>query len=243
MPVAFNKTQAMSTALTPVMAALLLFAAAASLSAQSTPAELAEREALQREEQKLMLRSQLNEAQSAQGQKHWEEAARLCEEAYDLTQKVGAGVESETQQAVMGIATTRLKLATLAEAHGDLEGCGAHLNRVLNVDPKNAEALAFKERNDMAIEAMRPMTPNPEVVAQIPEVREEKIKLAKMVQDSRLFLEMGKLDEAQSNLVQVIKADPSNKSAFYYLNLVAERKAQEAGRKYCTIASRVLNGK
>ena len=89
MPVAFNKTQAMLTAFTSVLAALLLFAAAAPLSAQSTPAEVAEREALHREEQKILLRNRLSEAEAAQGKKHWEESARLYEEAFDLTQKVG----------------------------------------------------------------------------------------------------------------------------------------------------------
>ena len=43
------------------------------------------------------------------------------------------------------------------------------------------------------------------------------------VQDAKLLFEMGKLDQAETKLKQVIKDDPGNNAAYFYLNLVTER--------------------
>ena len=42
----------------------------------------------------------------------------------------------------------------------------------------------------------------------------------RLLQDGRLLYEMGKLDEAESKLKQVVSRSPSNETAFYYLTLI-----------------------
>src|SRR5208283_4516620 len=44
------------------------------------------------------------------------------------------------------------------------------------------------------------------------------------VQEGKLLYEMGKLDESEKILVQVLKEDPSNKAARYYLDLIKEAR-------------------
>lgn len=45
-----------------------------------------------------------------------------------------------------------------------------------------------------------------------------------LVNDARLLMEMGKLDEAESKLRLALKLDPEKRAAYYYLNLVEERR-------------------
>src|SRR5207249_7999861 len=44
------------------------------------------------------------------------------------------------------------------------------------------------------------------------------------VQNGKLMYESGRLDDAEANLTEAIKLDPQNKAAFYYFNLVRERR-------------------
>jgi beta-lactamase regulating signal transducer with metallopeptidase domain len=55
---------------------------------------------------------------------------------------------------------------------------------------------------------------------------------ASAVQDARVLIESGKLDEAEAKLTQLIRQSPGNKDALYYLSLIKEtRYAQEAKRR------------
>jgi beta-lactamase regulating signal transducer with metallopeptidase domain len=47
---------------------------------------------------------------------------------------------------------------------------------------------------------------------------------ATRIQDGKLFYEMGKLDEAEAILVEVMKDDPSNRTAPYFLDLIKEAR-------------------
>jgi beta-lactamase regulating signal transducer with metallopeptidase domain len=51
------------------------------------------------------------------------------------------------------------------------------------------------------------------------------------VKDARVLLEMGKLDEAEAKLKEVVKDDPQNREAFYYLKLIKERRFNEESRR------------
>ncbi|MDB6039727.1 MAG: von Willebrand factor, partial [Verrucomicrobiales bacterium] len=55
--------------------------------------------------------------------------------------------------------------------------------------------------------------------------------VAPLVQDARLLMETGKLDEAEAKLKQAAKKDPENQGAFYYLKLLTERRYQQEARK------------
>jgi Flp pilus assembly secretin CpaC len=46
-----------------------------------------------------------------------------------------------------------------------------------------------------------------------------------LIQDGKLFFEMGKLDEADAKLLEAIKLNPDNTTALYYLHLVRQAKA------------------
>jgi beta-lactamase regulating signal transducer with metallopeptidase domain/biopolymer transport protein ExbD len=45
-----------------------------------------------------------------------------------------------------------------------------------------------------------------------------------LIQDARLLIEMGKLDEAEAKLREALKNDPETRSALYYLTLVEEQR-------------------
>jgi tetratricopeptide (TPR) repeat protein len=57
---------------------------------------------------------------------------------------------------------------------------------------------------------------------------EQKMKAAAKVQDGQLLYQMGRLDEAEKKLKEVVKADPQNQAAYYYLNLVTEARYKDA---------------
>ncbi len=47
-----------------------------------------------------------------------------------------------------------------------------------------------------------------------------------LVQDAKRLFEMGKLDEAERTLKEVVEKDPTNQAAFYYMSLVRESRSQ-----------------
>jgi len=58
-----------------------------------------------------------------------------------------------------------------------------------------------------------------------------KKEAAVLVQDGRLLLELGKLDEARAKLNQAIKLDPKNIPAHYYVRLAEKNDTAEAARR------------
>ncbi|MGO8929496.1 MAG: M56 family metallopeptidase [Limisphaerales bacterium] len=58
---------------------------------------------------------------------------------------------------------------------------------------------------------------------------QRRINTSKLVRDGKLLYEMGKLDEAEAKLKLVLKDDPHNAAALYYLDLVAQARAQMTG--------------
>src|SRR5207249_4174757 len=51
-----------------------------------------------------------------------------------------------------------------------------------------------------------------------------------LVQDGRLLLEMGKLDEAEAKLKEAFRRAPENKAAPYYLKLISEVRSNQEAR-------------
>ena len=221
----------MTKAVTITIGMLLLVAAVAPLQAQPTPTKLAEAEAVRREEAKILLRQKMSDAQEAQRVGRLVEASKLYEEAYMLGQYVGEVVEDENRQVLTGLVAVRMELAEQAQKSGNYEEADVQVTRVLKVDPKNVFANAFKSRNDKLVEGIKGMAPGKEVLAQATEIKQERIKNAQLIQEGRFFYEMGKLDEAEARLKQAVKEDPSNKTAYYYLNQVLELKQADEDRK------------
>ena len=66
--------------------------------------------------------------------------------------------------------------------------------------------------------------PSPDVLKRLPTLEKDKIDVATRVQNAKFLYEMGKYAEAEMILVQVVKDDPSNRSAPYYLDLIKEAR-------------------
>ena len=214
-----------------LLCSLLLFATAAAVPAQVAPTDEAIKEAVRREANKIVLRQKLAEAQSAQAKNDLGNAAKLYEVCWILTQSVGAGVESETDQVVFGLTTVRLELAQSARRRGEFKEAERQINGVLRLDPKNETALAFQKENNRALAAQAGRVPNQEVLDQLPGIHSIKVHAATLVQDGRVLFEAGKLNDAEVKLNLALKEDPGNRGADYYLSLIREIKYGKIARE------------
>jgi len=207
----------------------LLFANTTVSFAQPSPEQTAINEGLQRQAAHITLRTKLTAAADAAGRRDFTAAANLYDEAWDLIQFIGiASVGPEADETRTGLATVRLELARAAQRRGDLREAKRHVADILRVDPANPVAIQFMAENEKLIHEQRTHMPSPEAEAQVPIIIEEKAKVITLVQDGKLYYEMGKLDEAEATLKQAVKQDPGNQAAYYYLNLIKEARFSEA---------------
>ena len=201
-----------------------LLLCAASSQAQTSPTDTAISEAVLRQANVIVLHQTLVEAKHTAARGDLAGAAKKYQECFDLTQLIGAGVKTETAQAVAGLASTRLALARQDQNRGEYHNADVEVGQVLKADPRNSAALAFKKDNDHRMQLMAGKMPDASTVEQIPVVAKAKENSGTMVQDGKLFYEMGKLDEADAKLKEALVLDPDNQSAFYYLNLVKQAR-------------------
>jgi hypothetical protein len=68
-----------------------------------TPADIAAEEAVRRQEQTILLRKKLVDAQATYKKGEIEKAIQLYEDAYAVLPKIGSGVEQEAQQVISGL--------------------------------------------------------------------------------------------------------------------------------------------
>ncbi|HTG43784.1 MAG TPA: hypothetical protein VK633_04565 [Verrucomicrobiae bacterium] len=191
----------------------------------------ASEEAVRRQARKIQLRSTLADAQALEAKGDLVGASKKYEEAWDLVQTVGVTVEQERAETIKGMASTRLELAHRAQSRGNLEEAAKQADRVIRVDPQNGAAQNFKTQNDKLIAERQGKEPSKEVLQQLPDIQREKVNTSILVQDARLLMEMGKLDEAEAKLKQASKEDPEHRAAFYYLKLIKERRFNQEARK------------
>lgn len=221
----------MIKAVTISLSLALLVGGAPSLFSQTSPAQVAGDEAVRRQAYLIELRKSLATAQEAEAQMDYLRASQLYEEAYDLSLKTGPGAHAEQQQTVTGLSSVRLILAEQAQKKKDFAEADRQLTRVLRVEPKNLAALELKAANDKLLEEQRGMIPSRETRDRIPEIKEERIGTSTLVQDARLLVEMGKLDEAEVLLQKAVTSDPEHQGAFYYLNYIKEARHAQESRK------------
>jgi len=105
-----NMTKAVSLSL----GCIFLAASAATLSAQTSPADMAANQAVLNQANTIVLRQKLTDAKSAVTRGDLPDASKYYEDAYTLVQQIGPGVESEKEQTVAGLCSTRLELARQA---------------------------------------------------------------------------------------------------------------------------------
>jgi tetratricopeptide (TPR) repeat protein len=209
----------------------LLATTALPLQAQTTTTEesvqMAEAEAIRRQEATLQMQMKLNEALAAQKKGQISEAARLYQDAISLFPRVQIGndrVESEKRMAVAGSTTTRMQLSQEAVKRGAYIEAEEQLTIALKYDPKNEVLLTQKAILTKAATERQGQVPSPEMLKTLPAIQKEKLDAATTVQNAKFLYEMGKYDEAEDRLNDVIKQDPGNKAAFYYLNLIKEAR-------------------
>ena len=200
----------------------LLLATVPAALAQAPDQDAAIKEAVYRQQNRILLQQKLVQARAAQERGELANAAKLYDDAYDLLLNSGSGVDQEARQTKAGLATVRLELARSAVRKGDYRGAKKEVDDVLRVDPTNADAINFRHENDRNLAEHKRLMPDPETLAEVPRVKEAKDRAAVLVQDGKLYYEMGKLDEAEAKLKLARKEDPENQAAYYYMNLVRE---------------------
>jgi hypothetical protein len=183
---------------------VFLFTALKASQAQTTPTQEAVNEAVYRQANRILLRQKLEEAKAAQERHDLPMAAKLYDDCWELIQKIGTGVDAEVQATKSGLTTVRMELAKDAQRHDDLKEAGVQVDDILRVDPSNAKALDFKRENDKMLAAQRGQIPSEEAKQQVPALAEQKVKASTLMQDGKMFFEMGKLDLAQERLQQAI---------------------------------------
>ena len=71
----------------------------------------------------------------------------------------------------------------------------------------------------------------PSVIGETPQIPNEKIEAATHVRNGQIYLEMGKLDDAERELLNAQKLDPNDRGAGYFLNLTKDARFKEAERR------------
>ncbi len=210
------------------LAALLVFPAA--VPAQDNSTALAVNEAVLRQAKTIDLRQKLSDARATAQRGETAVAAKLYQEACTLVTQIGSGIDVETAQAVAGLTATRMALARDAQSRGDLREADTQVLQViktekeLKVAPDLNQVIAFKSQNDQMLAAMKGRMPSEAVTQLVPHAMEQQVEVGTLVQDGKLFYEMGKLPEAEGKLYEALKIDPDNTGAYYYLNLIQQAK-------------------
>ena len=194
----------------------------------SPPVDDAINEGLRREAAKIELRKKLDEAQAAQKRGELAAAAKQYEDCLNLCERIGGTrVELEQRELMAGMITVRLQLADQAQRRGDFTEANTHVERVLKLDSRNKAALDFQAQSEKEKQRNAGMRPSQQTLEKIPEIYKEKVNAGTLVQDGKLLFEAGKLEEAEAKLHQALKLDPGNKAAFYYLELIKEKKYRQ----------------
>src|SRR5262249_51584863 len=154
-------------------------------------------------------------------------AAKLYDDAWALADRVGPLAQPEREMAVNGLISVRMPLAVEAQKRGDYNEANLQVSDVLRVDPKNQTALQFATANNVYIEAMRPLTPTPQAIERVKQVKEEQVQTSQILQDGKLLFQLGKIDESELKLHEVLARDPNNQGALYYLSLVKQVRIRQ----------------
>jgi len=169
------------------------------LAAQSNPTDVAVNEAVIRQAKTVDLRQKLADAKKATDAGDLRTAAKDYQEAKELVLQIGSGIDLERSQTMAGLAYVWLTLAREAQRAGSYHEADTDVLQVLNFDPKNAEALAFKRQNDRLIESLKGRIPDNDTLDQIPAAIAQRREAGTLVQDGRVFYEMGNLDAAEQH--------------------------------------------
>jgi tetratricopeptide (TPR) repeat protein len=194
------------------------------------PMDAASAEAVRREAAAKEMRMMLTDAEAAQQKGDTFAAASLYSQCLNKARIVGPGlVDAEIQRARLGVATTRLALAEQSLRGGNFQAASNEVAIILREEPKNEAALAYMGTILKAQAAQAGRRPDDATLDRLPDIRHAAITNATLVQDAKLLYEAGQYDAAIEKLKIVIKNDPDNKAAFYYLDIIMNKRySQEA---------------
>jgi general secretion pathway protein D len=198
---------------------------------QSAATDAAIQEAVRRQANSILLRQKLTDAAAAETRKDLPAAAKLYEECYGLVSSIGDFTTPEAAATISGLVNVKLELARQAQKRGQYQDARTHITRALKADPKNETARAMMVENERLLAEQRGHIPTAPALERAATAANERLDANTMVQDGKLLLEMGKLDEAEAKLKQATALDPENRAAFYYLSLLKEKRYSDAERK------------
>ena len=189
-------------------------------------------EQVRRQEKAVVLRNTLRSAHAATDQRDLNSAAKLYEEAWQLSDELGnaVDVEAERSDAANGLSESRLALAIAAQRAGDYREANLQVNRSLRANPGNARARAFKADNDQRLADVANRLPSEDAMAKLEQNRTNIARIATDVNDGVVLYQMGKLDEAEAVFKKALKENPDQTVPFYYLNLIKERRFVRADK-------------
>ena len=111
---------------------------------------------------------------------------------------------AETLQAVAGLTTTRLALARDAQSRGDLHEADTQVKQILNVErdlkvtPEANECWRSRSTTTNCWSLCKGHVPDAETLEQVPHMAADKVAAGTLVQDGKVFYEMGKFDRSRN---------------------------------------------
>ncbi len=197
------------------------------------PADVAEAEALRRQEPRLVLDNLLGEARQFQKAKAWTNAVVRYEEASGHAKLLGSvsNVDKSYRDALAGLTHCRIQIATELQEKYQFKAAAAEVEKVLLFEPNSPKVAEFKKFNEHVEAAHDGRSSRQQAPAGPNELREARSKIMSLVRDGKLYYEVGEYLEARKRLEEAIVLDPENDAAFFYLRPVLEAQFEEASRK------------
>ena len=113
------------------LVSLLLLLAASQPAFSQSPSQLAEEESVRRQEKQILLGKTIEAAKAASAAKDFAGSAKLYEDAWTLSEQLGAAAESERIHVRTGLGAARLELAKAAAKRGDYREAQTQIARAL----------------------------------------------------------------------------------------------------------------
>ena len=133
-------------------------------------------------------------------------------------------MEAEKKEIIAGLDETREILARQYMKSGELAAANDQVLSALKFDPNNAALRILKKEIDDKTAAQVGHVPGADTLKQLPEIEMKLANASTLVQTGRLLYEMGRLDDAETNLLKALELDPANSAAPYYLDLLKEAR-------------------
>ena len=123
-------------------------------------------------------------------------------------QGIGANADTVRQAAVDGLTRTTLVLADQAMKRGEYAEAKPLIDRVLKVDPRNQMAMDMRAENERLSVETLDKSPHPATLQTLAGTETNRVEVAKLVQDGKLYYETGRLLKAEEALRLALKLNP-----------------------------------